>query len=185
MNPVECVQEFSFCLGGPSKFIMRVGSWRSWFTSPVHGKYQMYLPGTISLEWGKWARVCRHPCLEWSIPQERQGNSVNICFPCRFPLTNWIPPIWPSFYFLRRITKKCSTCCKTHIGTRHPQRVQNVFKAFPSVHHPSNPKEMHRQTLSFFTTLPLMRLSCAFRRSWMLFRIVTIYAWLLGDSTLS
>ena len=69
MNPVPCVQDFTLCLRGPSKFLLGVGSCHSWVLPPVHGESQTSLNGTICLEWTIWVWVCQHTCLEWSVPR--------------------------------------------------------------------------------------------------------------------
>ena len=150
MTPVACVQDFSFCHWGPSKFMLGVGSWRSWVPSSVNGESQMSLTGTICQECKIWVGVCRQPCIKWNIPQERQGTSGETCFPHRLPLMTWRPPLWNSFPFLGRITRRYSPCCKIHIGTRHPWRSQNLPEAFPSWHHTSNPQKMCTQTIPFW-----------------------------------
>ena len=65
------------------------------------------------------------------------------------PLMNWIPPIWPSFPFLLRSTCMYSTCLKTKIGTRHPQRSQTLPKEFTLLLHTSSPQRMRSQTHPF------------------------------------
>ena len=48
MNPVACVQDFSFFLVGTRRFLIGIGSRHSCVISTVHGESLMSLPGTNS-----------------------------------------------------------------------------------------------------------------------------------------
>ena len=150
MTPVACVQYFVLCLGGPSKFLRVVGSWSSWAPFTVNGESQTPLPRTIFIEFKMWVGVYRQPCLEWSVPQESQGNTGHSYLPRGLTLMTWIPTLWTSLPFLGRITRRYTPCCKMHIGNRHLRISQNLPKAFPSGHHPSNTQNMRRQNLPFW-----------------------------------
>ena len=151
MTPVAYVQDFAFCLGGPSKFMPGVGSWRSWVLSPVLGESQMSLPGTIFLVWTIQLGVCLQPPLEWSVQQESQSTTGQKCLTHGIPLMTLCLPLWTSFPFLVRRTHSYSPCWKMNIGTRHPQRSQNLPEEFPTGHHTSNPQKMRRKNLPLWT----------------------------------
>ena len=124
-----------------------VGYWRFWVLSPVHGGSQTSLPRNICLEWTIRVGVCQYPRLEWSAPQKRKGTTGQTWSPHGLPLTNWRPTLWTYLPFIGRWTWRYSTCCKTHIGTRHTKISQNFPKKFSSGHHPSKSQKMCRKTL--------------------------------------
>ena len=144
MTPVSCVQAFAFWLGVPSGFLLGVVSWNYWILSPVHGKSQMSLPGTIFLKLTIRVWVCRPPRLKYSLSREIQGTAGQRCLTRGLPLMTWNSPLWSFFPFLGRRNQRYSPYWKICIVTRYSRRSQNLPEAFPSGQHPSNQQKMCR-----------------------------------------